>query len=249
MQQTVKIGFGFAAVALLTLILHTAACKSDPLYTIPTPDPVDTTGTGGGNSGALPCNPDSVYFSQQILPILTSNCAMPGCHDAVSKEEGIILDSYTNTLNTGKIKISNPADSKIYKVLIDTDVKDRMPPAPRQALTADQSALVLKWIQQGAKNLTCDSGCDTTNVTFSASVMPLISLKCKGCHGGSLPQGGVSLSNYAEVKVRVADGSLIGAVTRQPGFTAMPYPAGSARLPDCDIRKIQIWIDGGALNN
>jgi uncharacterized membrane protein len=248
-----KIFSGLAALLLLAGMLHTFACKRDPVYIGDLdPDPVDTTGNNGGGNGnpnAHPCDPDSIYFNQQILPILTSNCAMPGCHDAQSHEEGIILDNYQNVRNTGKIKLSNPADSKIYKVLNLTDPGDRMPPPPAAALPQAQRDLILKWIQQGALNLVCDADCDTTNVTFAASVMPVIESRCKGCHSGASPQGGIALTNHAQVKATVSNGTLWGSITHAGGFTAMPYPAGSAKMPDCDIRKIKIWIDAGAPNN
>ena len=223
------------------LLLFIIACKHEPL--------VDPGNGNGNNNSGTPCDPDSVYFSQQVQPILSSNCAMLGCHDAITHEEGIILDNYTNTINTGKIKVNDPTDSEIYEVLIDSDPDDRMPPAPRQALTTEQQQIILKWIQQGAQNLSCETGCDTSNVTFSAHIMPIVQLKCKGCHSGSSPLGGISLTNYAQVKNIASNGKLIGSITHQSGFKPMPYPAGSSKLPDCDIAKFKIWISQGALDN
>jgi hypothetical protein len=237
-----------ASLVLASLVYHTA-CKREPVY-IGDTDPVDPTGNNGNNNGnpaAHPCDPDSVYYAQQIQPILSSNCAVSGCHDAKSREEGVILDTYLNTRNTGKINLSNPSGSKFYQVLNKTDPKDRMPPAPRLALPADQRALLLKWIQQGAKNLSCDAACDTLNVKFSTSVMPLIDQKCKGCHSGSSPSGGIALTNYAQVKATVGNGSLVGSITHKAGYK--PMPEGSAKMPFCDIRKIQIWVAKGALND
>lgn len=252
-MQVKQIFSALGAVALLAVILYAPACEREPVYIgSKSTDPVDTTGNGGNNGGnpnTHPCDPDSVYFNQQILPILTSNCAMPGCHDAISHEEGIVLDNFQNVRATGGIKLGNPADSKIYKVMKLTDPGDRMPPPPQAQVPSDQQALLLKWIQQGALNLTCDADCDTTNVRFSTSVMPVIESRCKGCHSGTSPQGGIALTNFAQVKATVNNGSLWGSITHASGFTAMPYPAGSAKMPDCDIRKVKIWIDKGAPND
>ncbi len=251
MQRSGKIFFAFATVSLLALIAYTSACKRDPVYigsldpVIPV-DPVDTIVTPTPN--LHPCSPDSVYFNMQILPILTSNCAMSGCHNVQSHEEGVILNNYTNTRNTGKVNLSSPSNSKLYRVLSQSG-GDRMPPSPMAALPVAQRALILKWIQQGALNLTCEADCDTTNVTFSGSVMPIISLKCQGCHSGANPGGSVSLTNYTQVKATVTSGTLIGSITHAAGFKPMPEPVGSFKLPDCDIRKMQIWIGQGALNN
>lgn len=253
MQLSGKSFFVFATVALLAFLAYSSACKRTPVYIGSLdpvdPDPVDTiTPPPPPPVNLHPCSPDSVYFTQDILPILTSNCAMSGCHNVQSHEEGVILNNYTNTRNTGKINLSSPSNSKLYRVLNMTG-GDRMPPSPMAALPVAQRALILKWIQQGALNLTCDADCDTTNVTFSGSVMPLISLKCQGCHSGSNPGGGVSLTNYTQVKASVTSGTLIGSITHAPGFKPMPEPVGSYALPDCDIRKVQIWISAGALNN
>lgn len=234
----------FAVVGLSAFLFYVSSCQREPVYigTLPE-EPIDTSGTG------IPCDPDSVYFNQQVLPILTSNCAMSGCHDVQSHEEGVVLTNYTNTRATGGINLTNPANSKLYRVLNDTDPEERMPPAPRTALPPDQRALILQWIQQGALNLSCDAGCDTTNVTFTTTVMPLITLKCKGCHSGSTPQGNVSLTNYDQVKATVVDGTLLGSIEHISGYKPMPYPAGSAKMPDCEIRSIQIWVENGAPNN
>lgn len=252
MQQSGRIFFAFASIAFLVLIAYTSACKREPVYIGSLDpiiiDPVDTTIIPPPPVNLHPCSPDSVYFTQQILPILTSNCAMSGCHNAQSHEEGVILDNYTNTRNTGKINLSSPSTSKLYRVLNYTN-GDRMPPSPASLLPTAQRALILKWIQQGALNLTCESDCDTTNVTFSGSVLPLISFKCNGCHSGSSPSGSLSLTNYTQVKASVDSGKFMGSILHKAGFVAMPQPIGSTQLPDCDIRKFQIWIDNGALNN
>lgn len=233
-----------ATVILTALFVYFSACTREPVYigSLPT-EPIDTSGT------SIPCDPDSVYFNQQVLPILTSNCAMSGCHDVQSHEEGVILNNYTNTRNTGGINLTNPANSKIYKVLNISDPEERMPPAPASLLPVSERDLILKWIQQGALNKICNAGCDTTNVTFSGVIMPLISFKCEGCHSGSTPQGNVALTNYNQVKATVTDGTLLGSIEHISGYKPMPYPAGSYKMPDCEIRSIQIWVENGAPNN
>ena len=103
---------------------------------------------------AVNCSPDTVYFQQSVLPLITSNCAMSGCHDAISKKEGVILTDYTNIIR--EVKVSSPASSDLYKCLF-ANSEDRMPPAPAAEFSLTQKALVLKWIQQGAKNNSCSN--------------------------------------------------------------------------------------------
>jgi uncharacterized membrane protein len=112
-------------------------------------------GSGTGTSGSgnpLPtsnCNPDSVYFVNQVMPIISSNCTMSGCHDNITHADGVNLTSYTRIMQY--VVPGNPANSKLYKSIIKTD-GDRMPPPPMSPLTAAQKALIQKWITQGAKN-------------------------------------------------------------------------------------------------
>jgi hypothetical protein len=40
---------------------------------------------------------------------------------------------------------------------------------------------------------------------------------------------------------------LMKAVKHDP--SVIPMPVGGSRLSDCDISKIQIWVDAGAPNN
>ncbi|MCB0553739.1 MAG: hypothetical protein KDD02_09335 [Phaeodactylibacter sp.] len=241
-------------LAFLFVAIWAVSCQKEPvyygeLYT----EPIDTTGNNPGDTTVVvithPCDPDSVYFEADLLPILRSNCAIPGCHDSQTHKEGVIMETFSTIRSTGKISTSNPAGSKLYRSLIDSDPNDRMPPAPKPALSAEQIALVLKWMQQGAQDLHCDNPCDTTNVTFALSVKPLLDSQCKGCHSGNQPSGNIMLTNYSQAKTLVDNGKLLGSVTHQNGFKPMPYPQGTPKMAYCDIRKIQLWIEAGAANN
>ena len=195
----------------------------------------------------IPCDPDTAYFQNDVLPIFISNCAKPGCHDAQTAEEDLVLDSYTNIMASGKIKPGDPYDSKIYKVMIDSDPDDRMPPPGNTPLTAEQINLIYTWILQGAKNNYCGGGaCDTTNVTYAGTVVPIMQSNCTGCHSGSVLSGGVDLGSYNAVYNQAVNGNLKGAINGYSGYTQMPL-GGS--LSECDIDKINFWINDGAPNN
>ncbi len=89
--------------------------------------------------------------------------------------------------------------------------------------------------------------CDTTNVTFTASVMPVISANCTGCHSGSAPAGNLSLTNYNDVVASLNSGRLMGSIRHDPGYSAMPK--GGNKLSNCDIAKITNWINQGFPDN
>lgn len=94
--------------------------------------------------------------------------------------------------------------------------------------------------------------CDTTNVTFSGTVFPVISANCTSCHSGAVPQGNISLVNYATISAQAKidpgnAGSLYGAISHNPGNS--PMPKNGNKLTDCTIMQIKKWIDEGTPNN
>src|SRR6478672_583267 len=87
--------------------------------------------------------------------------------------------------------------------------------------------------------------CDTTHTTYSVTITGIINnYACLSCHSGVSPQGGFSLQTYADVKAKVLDNRLWGAINHTTGFAAMPQ--GMAKMSPCDINKIKAWIDAGA---
>ena len=192
------------------------------------------------------CSPDSVYFQNDILPIFLSNCAMSGCHNSAIAAEGVVLVDYNSVISSGGIIPGNPFGSELYQEIY----TNRMPPPPHAPLSQTQKDLIYKWIQQGAPNNSCvdTSACDTTNVTFSGSVQPILQKYCVGCHNNANANGNppVMLDSYTNVIKVVNNGRLMGSLLGRQGYAKMP-PSGS--LSQCDIEKIRIWINNGAPNN
>ena len=100
---------------------------------------------------------------------------------------------------------------------------------------------------QGAQQNGCDGACDTTAVTLSGSVRPILEPHCTGCHSGAAPQGGISLVNYSDIKARADDGSLLGSIRHDVAWS--PMPKNQDQLPACKIATIRIWIEDGAPDN
>src|SRR5687767_10540913 len=161
-----------AAVLLICFIVFALpSCVHEPIVGPvdpgPDPDPIDTTENPiDTTTPGTPCDPNVVYFNMQILPLLKSNCAKSGCHDAITHEEDIILDSYQNVMASDVVRPYDLNDSEMFEMITESDPEERMPPPPNQRLNADQINLIAQWILQGAKDLTCDenpTGCNTTN--------------------------------------------------------------------------------------
>lgn len=91
------------------------------------------------------------------------------------------------------------------------------------------------------------SGCDTTNVTYSGTVAPLLTTHCVGCHNPASPSAGIDVSTYSTLLVTVNNGKLWGTINHDPGFS--PMPKNGSKLSACNLKKIRKWIDNGAPNN
>lgn len=94
------------------------------------------------------------------------------------------------------------------------------------------------------------SNCDTTTITFTNQINPIINTYCLGCHGSATAASigaGINLSNYNALKLYVTNGSLMNSILQNG--KASPMPKSASKLDNCTITKVQIWINKGALNN
>ena len=203
------------------------------------PDPVTfTPGPGNGSSG---CDSNRVYFKNDILPLIQSNCAYSPCHDqARPGNNGVILTTYDNILLHGEINSTDPNKSDLFERITESDPSKVMPPSG--ALNFSDIDKIRKWIEQGYANDSCNS-CDTNVFTFRLAVSPIINDHCVGCHSS----GRILLTNYAQIKAQADNGFLLGTISHSTGFRAMPE--GQPKLSDCKITKVRKWIEAGALDN
>lgn len=225
-------------VALVALGAAIQSCQHEILA------PYDGTITPVSESNN--CNWDTVYFVKEILPIIISNCTGSACHNADAPAEGISLTNYDEIVQNGRIKPGKPNDSKLYEVITASGGEEKMPPSGWGSLTPEQIRAIKIWIEQGALNNDCNSGCDTTVFTYSAAIWPILESSCKGCHQGSNPGGHTSITNYTEVKQLVNNDMLEESIFHIPGTSFMP-PGG--QLDSCSLKKIRKWLDAGAPNN
>ncbi|MEO6669474.1 MAG: c-type cytochrome domain-containing protein [Ferruginibacter sp.] len=235
--------FFFISLAFAALVIAFNACTHDPEISLLVP-PLTVTDTVTG--GDQLCSIDTVYFQNTVLPLLISSCAKSNCHDAVSHQDGIQLTSYQTIMATADVDPGDPAGSKLYRVLNETDPDKVMPRPPSSPLTQAQKDIIYKWILQGANNNACND-CDTSTITWSGAVLPMINTNCRGCHNPSFLSAGLDLTNFASVQAAAFDGRLMGSIDHLPGFP--PMPRGASKMNDCKIIQVRKWIAAGALNN
>ncbi len=226
-------------VVVIGFVFTTPACEYDVLD--PVEVPIDT---------SMSCPPDTVYFKKDILPIVLSSCGMALCHDAVTRQAGLVYTSYETILASGKVIPFNPMGSQFYTQMIETNLALVMPPSPRGPISDNNIAVVRKWIEQGAKNNDCiaDTICTIADtVSFTQHVFPVIDKYCKGCHSGANPWAGLRLRNFSEVRAIATNGLLLGVINHDTGFPQMPRTI--EKLDSCIIATITQWVNDGALDN
>ena len=92
------------------------------------------------------------------------------------------------------------------------------------------------------------AACDTTNVTFSLTIVTLLNNNCYSCHSNNTAASlgnNIRLENYADVKAKA--NAIDGSIKHKVSFTPMPKNGG--KIKACSITKFDIWLRTGMLNN
>lgn len=134
--------FIFVPMLFTGIMLITGSCTHDPV------EPAES-------SSKDPCDPDTVYFKNDIEPILASSCALSGCHHASSAQSGVNLSPYNSIIKTGDVEAFSPESSDIYEMITEEDPAEGMPPGGQ--LPQAQIDAIFTWIAQGVKNNQCSN--------------------------------------------------------------------------------------------
>lgn len=92
--------------------------------------------------------------------------------------------------------------------------------------------------------------CDTSQVTLSGTVRPILQTNCYACHSNSTAStagAGINLDDYTALKGRASSPSFIGSMKHSGGYS--PMPRGAEKMSACDIRLIETWIQNGSKND
>lgn len=87
---------------------------------------------------------------------------------------------------------------------------------------------------------------DSTNISYSRSVKPILEKHCITCHKSGNSLGNVLLEDYSSVRQYAINGKLAGAIGRKAGYS--PMPPGQ-ELPSCLTNPVITWINEGSKNN
>ena len=93
-----------------------------------------------------------------------------------------------------------------------------------------------------------EKDCDTSIVTYSGDILPILEGYCYQCHSGSDPISGRSFEGYDNFYLYAIDRNRVyGAVNHLSGFFQMPK--NRPKLPECELNQINKWIREGGQNN
>lgn len=99
--------------------------------------------------------------------------------------------------------------------------------------------------------------CDTTAVSYTNDILPIIEGQCLVCHSTAaapLVGGDNDLEGFDNLMGYVVAGDpenslFYASVAWLEGTVPMPRPEGSGKLSDCELALIRNWIIQGSTNN
>ena len=218
------------------------ACKHDPEVLPPVTPPTNTVpedyGTNPIDTIETACDQDTIYFRNDILPIIISRCAMSGCHN-----EGNDGNNYIDLTSFQGISelVQDGMDSDLLQVINEDDPNDVMPKPGSFPLTPTEITLIERWVEQGAVENACNSCVTTTS--FANDIYPIIYSNCIGCHSANNPDGNLSLTNHTQISNAASR-----IVSRIDGYGGI-MPPQSNGIPTCEKEQIKSWIEAGKPNN
>ncbi len=224
----------FTIVAILLMF----SCKHEP-DVLPDPDP-------DPDKPIVLCDPDSVYFKNDILPLLIQSCGVIGCHDPGTAQDGIVLTDYASIINTGGVRPGRPDNSDIFEVITDDDPADRLPPLPNNPLSQDDIAL----IENGCYRCPRQSPARKIAIRHWVALVARFGPLFKTLPGLPLREQSTGRHKPRRLQPNCGcrnNGSLLGVIKWESGYTAMPLNGN--KLTDCEIIQIENWIQNGTPQN
>jgi len=191
---------------------------------------------------------DPVCFTDKVLPVFRNSCGTTGCHDAKTAESGYVFTDYSSIMKA--ITPGNASKSKAYMAM--TSPFTMMP--PNNPLPQDKRVLIRLWIEQGAKETTCNS--DGLVVKYETSwscfnrFQPILmsSFAVPDCSNAASQKEGIDFCSYNNTLNQIKAGNptfskLNTAITANPGTEQFIPPTYS--LASCEVKQIDLWIQHG----
>lgn len=205
---------------------------------------------------------DSVDFQKQIKPLLESACVH--CHNEKSSKGDLILTTLDAAVKGGENGTSlvpgNPEKSPLYSTTILSVEEDAvMPPKKEGLLAKEQTELLKRWIQQGAKWPAGVKLEQKTRIDFVKHIQPILEENCLSCHNPEKAKGDLNLATKKDAfttgenhPVIVAFDTEKSALYKSTALTAddddlMPPKKSGGPLKKDQVEMLRGWIEQGAV--
>ncbi len=206
--------------------------------------------------------PDVVDFQKQIKPLLESACVH--CHSEKSSKGDLILTTLEAAVKGGENGTSlvpgNPEKSPLYSTTILSESEDDvMPPKKEGLLAKEQSELLKRWIQQGAKWPAGEKLVQKPRIDFVKHIQPILEENCLSCHNPDKAKGDLVLSTKKEAFTTGENQPSIvaydlekSALYKSTTLAAddddlMPPKKSGGPLKKEQIELLRGWIEQGAI--
>lgn len=199
------------------------SCKHDPQYIITNPPPL------------VNCDTTNVTYAATVVPILNTYCTV--CHGAT-----------TYATSGGGFKIANYNDfagfaksGLMMNSLNGVGGLNSMPKGGNKLSACDiaKVGIVVRKILDSLNTTVCD----TTNVTFPVTILPILQTYCLVCHStanAAASGAGYKFETLADFTTLAKTGLLMNSINQIAGLSAMPK--GGSKLSACNITKIGIMV-------
>ncbi len=128
--------FGFAILICAVATVTTLSSCKDTITSVTPLDQIVFPSTG-------------ISYSKQVQPLFNVGCALPECHDNVTKKANLDLTSYAGLVSDeGIVVAGNPTNSRLIWCIEAIPNYPLMPPA--KPLSQNQIQGLKQWILEGA---------------------------------------------------------------------------------------------------
>lgn len=205
---------------------------------------------------------DKVDFVRQIKPILEASCV--SCHAGEKPKGKLRLDSKANAIKGGEngtaLVPGKPDESRLYTLtVLPADHDDLMPPTKKGGpLPKEQTALLRRWIEQGADWPEGVALVVARKIDFAKDIQPILEFSCASCHLEGHEKGGLRLDTRDNAVKGGENGPAIvpGKAKASPLYTStvlrpdhddlMPPKSKGGPLPNEKTDLLRDWINQGA---
>lgn len=204
--------------------------------------------TLAGSLRGAETDPAELRFETQVQPILQAKCAR--CHGSEKRNAGLSLATAADLTQGGDggpvLVPGKPDESPLYQKIHDGE----MPPEG-EPLSDSETALIKRWILEGAKLPAANS--PQPQIT-QHDVIPILHLRCVPCHGGRRKEGELDLrtkesilrggkSGPAAVLAKPDESLLVRRIQAEEMPPRRQLVSASVKpMESAELHKVRAWI-------